>query len=86
MCINWVGVAVAFGRSKPLMKILKFKRRPEEVPTPELLARLEAVASRGKVEGSGYPIVEASLALPAVQRVFSTPEEIAAITGLHEVD
>jgi hypothetical protein len=81
MCINRLGVAVAFGRSKPLMRILKFIRGPEEAPNPELLARLEAVASRGKAERSHYPNLEASLALPVLQRVFSTPEEIAAENG-----
>jgi hypothetical protein len=53
-------------------------RRPEEVINPELLARLEAVASRGKVERAHYPSFEPSLAIPGVQRVFSTPDEIAA--------
>jgi len=78
MRIGFFGVAVAFGRSEPLMRIPKFMRRPEEVATPELLARLDAVASRGKVEGSGYPTFEASVDPLGVQRVFSTPEEIAA--------
>ena len=76
-----VGVAVAFGRSKPLMRIFKFMQRAVEVPTPELLARLEAVASRGKVEGTGYPNFDAPSSVAGVQRVFSTAEEIAAEHG-----
>jgi hypothetical protein len=81
MCISCVGVAVAFGRSKPLMSILKFMRGPIETPNPDLLARLDAIASRGKVERNHYPSFEAPSVPLAVQRVFSTPEEIATEHG-----
>ena len=59
------------------MRILKFMRSPEEAPNPDLLARLQAIASRGKIERAHYPIFEGSSVPPAVLRVFSTPEEIA---------
>ena len=63
------------------MSILKFMRGREEASNPDLLARLDAIASRGKVERSHYPIFEASSVPPAVLRVFSTPEEIATEYG-----
>ena len=66
-----------FGRSKPLMSILKFMRGPEEAPDPDLLVRLQAIASRGKIERAHYPSFEAPSVPLGVQRVFSTPDEIA---------
>jgi hypothetical protein len=63
------------------MSILKFMRGPDEAPNPDLLARLQAIASRGKIERAHYPIFEASSVPPAVLRVFSTPEEIATEYG-----
>jgi hypothetical protein len=63
------------------MSILKFMRGPEEASNPDLLARLQTIASRGKIERAHYPIFEASSVPPAVLRVFSTPEEIATEYG-----
>ena len=63
------------------MSILKFMRGPEEAPNPDLLARLQAIASRSKIERAHYPIFAASSVPPAVLRVFSTPEEIATEYG-----
>jgi hypothetical protein len=63
------------------MSILKFMRGPVEAPNPDLLARLAAIASRGKVERSHYPSFEVPSVPLGVQRVFSTPEEIATEYG-----
>ena len=59
------------------MSILKFMRGPEEAPDPDLLVRLQAIASRGKIERAHYPSFEAPSVPLGVQRVFSTPDEIA---------
>lgn len=63
------------------MRFLKFKRGPDVATDPDLLARLGAIASRGREEGSLYLTPEVPSAPLAVQRVFSTPKEIAAEHG-----
>ena len=59
------------------MRILKFRQGSEENATPDLLTRLGAIAERGKAEALSYHVAEASFTAQPIQRVFSTPDEIA---------
>lgn len=59
------------------MRLFKRERQPATAENLAAATRLQAVTDRGKGEVSSYPIREVPVAIPILQRLFSTADELS---------
>jgi len=60
------------------MRFLKSMRAPGAAENAALAERLSAITNRGRVELSSYPVLDEPSEPQGMQRIFWTPDELAA--------
>jgi hypothetical protein len=76
------GVAVAFGRSEPLMRVFNRKNEPASPVDVAVATKLQAITDRARTEVRHYLILDMAMPVQRPQRLVRRPDEIVAENGV----